>query len=202
MHLNACQHTIPVGIRGWFDPLFRELYLTTYISSVSLGPPNVIARYEITMCITSSSQVHDKREEEKARENWLTLKYLTRAPRIYTGARMNNSRFSVYRGVFRKSIKACAFTHVSVFMRTRRADPRFAAYRIVPICGQEMPVHPTSWVCRLCVIWDHYIPPPFMGKGISPLIQKTRRNTHIEVKEALNCWTREIEKYNWSIIVG
>jgi hypothetical protein len=43
------------------------------------------------------------------------------------------------------------------------------------------------WVCRLCVIWDHYIPPPFVGKGISPLIQKLRRNTHIEVKEALNC---------------
>ena len=43
---------------------------------------------------------------------------------------MNNSRFSVYRGVFRKSIKACAFTHVGVFMRTRRADSHFAASRI------------------------------------------------------------------------
>ena len=42
MHLNAYQHTIFVGIRGWFDPLFRELWLTTYILVVSLGPPNVV----------------------------------------------------------------------------------------------------------------------------------------------------------------
>jgi hypothetical protein len=99
---------------------------------------------------------------------------------------MNNSRSNVYRGDFRKSVKACEFTHVGVFMRTRRADSRLAAYRIVPICWQEMPVHPTLWVCRLCVIWDHYIPPPFVGKGISPLFQKTRRNTHIEVAEEVH----------------
>ena len=43
---------------------------------------------------------------------------------------MNNSRFSVYRGDFRKSIKACEFTHVGVFMRPRRTDSRFAASRI------------------------------------------------------------------------
>jgi hypothetical protein len=36
---------------------------------------------------------------------------------------------------------------------------------------QETPVHPSLWVCRLCVIWDHYIPSPFMGRGISPLIE-------------------------------
>ena len=130
-------------------------------------------------------------KREYTRVGWdtakLTLICFTKTSRIYTGARMNNSRPNVYRGDFRKSAETCELTHVSVFMRTRRADPRFAAYRIVPICGQEMPVHPTSWVCRLCVIWDHYIPPPLMGKGISPLIQKTRRNTHIEVKEALNC---------------
>jgi hypothetical protein len=41
-------------------------------------------------------------------------------------------------------------------MRTRRADSRLTAYRIVPTCRQEMPIHPTLWVCRLCVIWDHY----------------------------------------------
>jgi Tat protein secretion system quality control protein TatD with DNase activity len=44
---------------------------------------------------------------------------------------MNNSRSNVYRGDFCKSVKACEFTHVSVFMRTRRADSRFAAYRIL-----------------------------------------------------------------------
>ena len=44
---------------------------------------------------------------------------------------MNNSRSNVYRGDFRKSVKACEFTHVSVFMRTRRADLRFAASRIL-----------------------------------------------------------------------
>jgi hypothetical protein len=44
---------------------------------------------------------------------------------------MNNSRFNVYRGDFRKSVKACEFTHFSVFMRTRRADLRFAASRIL-----------------------------------------------------------------------
>jgi hypothetical protein len=44
---------------------------------------------------------------------------------------MNNSRSNVYRGDFRKSVKACEFTHVSVFMRTWRADSRFAAYRIL-----------------------------------------------------------------------
>ena len=61
---------------------------------------------------------------------------------------MNNSRSNVYRGDFRKSVKACEFTHVGVFMRTRRADSRLAAYRIVPICWQEMPVHPTLSAMR------------------------------------------------------
>ena len=44
---------------------------------------------------------------------------------------MNNSRSNVYRGDFRKSVKACEFTHVGVFMRTRRADTRFTAYHIL-----------------------------------------------------------------------
>ncbi len=44
---------------------------------------------------------------------------------------MNNSRSNVYRGDFRKSVKACEFTHVVVFMRTRRADSRLAASRIL-----------------------------------------------------------------------
>ena len=44
---------------------------------------------------------------------------------------MNNSRSNAYRGDFCKSVKACEFTHVSVFMRTWRADSRFAAYRIL-----------------------------------------------------------------------
>ena len=87
---------------------------------------------------------------------------------------MNNSRPNVYRGDFRKSAETCEFTHVSVFMRTRRADPRFAAYRIVPICGQEMPVHPTSWVCRLCVIWDHYTTVSFSLLG-TPVFSHMRR---------------------------
>ena len=77
-------------------------------------------------------------KREYTRVGWdtakLTLPYLAKTPRIYTEARMNNSRFSVYRGDFRKSIKACEFTHVGVFMRTRRVDSRFAAYRMVPIC--------------------------------------------------------------------
>ena len=51
---------------------------------------------------------------------------------------------------------------------------------------QEMPVHTTLCVCRLSMIRDHYIPPPFVGKGISPLIQKTRRNTHVEVAEEVH----------------
>ena len=77
-------------------------------------------------------------KREYTRVGWdtakLTLPYLAKTPRIYNEARMNNSRFSVYRGDFRKSIKACEFTHVGVFMRTRRVDSRFAASRIVPIC--------------------------------------------------------------------
>jgi hypothetical protein len=60
------------------------------------------------------------------------------------------------------------------------ASPRLA-YRAD--IRQETPVHTTLCVCRLCVIWDHYIPPPFVGKGISPLIQTGRRNTYFEVKE-------------------
>ena len=44
---------------------------------------------------------------------------------------MNNSRSNVYRGDFRKSVKACEFTHVGVFMRTRRADSHFAASRVL-----------------------------------------------------------------------
>ena len=66
---------------------------------------------------------------------------------------MNNSRFSVYRGDFRKSIKACEFTHVGVFMQTRRGvNPRVAFADI----GQETPVHTTLCICRLCIILDHY----------------------------------------------
>ena len=65
---------------------------------------------------------------------------------------MNNSRFSVYRGDFRKFIKACEFTHVGVFMRTRRADLRLAAYRYVD--RKRRCIRPC--VCRLCMFWDHY----------------------------------------------
>ena len=44
--------------------------------------------------------------------------------------------------------------------------------------GQEAPVHTTLCICRLCVIRDHYIPSPFIGRGISPLIlqQQTGKN--------------------------
>jgi hypothetical protein len=49
------QHTISVGIRGGFDPLFRELYLTTYISVVSLGPPNEVDTG--SPCIVENKQV-------------------------------------------------------------------------------------------------------------------------------------------------
>ena len=78
----------------------------------------------------------------------------------------------------------CVYANAARGFTLRRASPN------VPISNrQETPVHPTLWVCRLCVIWDHYIPFPFMGKEISPLIQK-RRKTHIQVKEVLNCWTK------------
>ena len=33
---------------------------------------------------------------------------------------MNNSRSNVYRGDFRKSVKACEFTHVGVYANTAR----------------------------------------------------------------------------------
>ena len=71
------------------------------------------------------------RESVSTSKEQLTLPRFTKTSRIYTGARMNNSRSNVYRGDFRKSVKACEFTHVSVFMRTRRADLRFAASRIL-----------------------------------------------------------------------
>ncbi len=47
------QYTIPADIRGWLDPLFRELYSTTYISVVSLGPPNVVVTR--SPCIDNSN---------------------------------------------------------------------------------------------------------------------------------------------------
>jgi hypothetical protein len=40
---------------------------------------------------------------------------------------------------------------------------------------QETPVHPTLWVCRRCVIWDHYIPSPITEGGIGPLIRNLTR---------------------------
>ena len=61
---------------------------------------------------------------------------------------MNNLRSNFYCGDFRKSVKACEFTHAGVFMRKRRADSHFS--HIMPILDKlEAPVHPTLWVCRL-----------------------------------------------------
>ena len=71
------------------------------------------------------------RESVSTSKEQLTLIRFTKTSRIYTGARMNNSRSNVYRGDFCKSVKACEFTHVGVFMRTRRADSRLAASRIL-----------------------------------------------------------------------
>jgi hypothetical protein len=48
---------------------------------------------------------------------------------------MNNSRSNVYRGAFRKSAKACEFTHVGVFMRTRLADSHFAVFLLTGTAG-------------------------------------------------------------------
>ena len=76
--------------------------------------------------------------------------YFAKASRIYTGARMNNSRSNVYHGDFRKPVKAFEFTHVSVLMRTRLADSNFAALRIMyrfPIDRKRRCIRP--WECRL-----------------------------------------------------
>ena len=49
------------------------------------------------------------------------------------------------------------------------------------------------------MIWDHYIPPPFLGKGISPLIWNRRRNTHFEVKEVFKLLNKISIKCNREI---
>jgi hypothetical protein len=66
------------------------------------------------------------RESVSTSKEQLTLIRFTKTSRIYTGARMNNSRSNVYRGDFCKSVKACEFTHVGVFMRdaARRESAR------------------------------------------------------------------------------
>jgi hypothetical protein len=88
---------------------------------------------------------------------------------------MNNSRFSVYRGDFRKSIKAFEFTHVGVFMRTRRADSHFAASRIS--CRYQAGNAGASDLVSMPAVRDlgSLHSSPLMGKGISPLIQKKKK---------------------------
>jgi hypothetical protein len=68
------------------------------------------------------------RERESVGESGLTESdLLCKNSRIYTRGLYTK----VYRGDFRKPENACEFTHVSVFMRTRRADNHFAALRIM-----------------------------------------------------------------------
>jgi hypothetical protein len=101
---------------------------------------------------------------------------------------MNNSRSNVYRGDFRKSVKACEFTHVSVFMRTWRADSHFAASRI--LCRFQAGNAGTSDLVGMPAMRDlgSLHSSPLCGRRNYPLIRKTRRrNTHIGVKEVLNC---------------
>ena len=88
---------------------------------------------------------------------------------------MNNSRSNVYRGDFRKSLKACEFTHVSVFMRTRRADSHFAASRI--LCRFQTGNAGASDLVGMPAMRDlgSLHSSPFVGKGISPLIQKKKK---------------------------
>jgi hypothetical protein len=84
--------------------------------------------------VTSKYKTITEREKERERESgclteeldWLTLVYFAKASRIYTGARVNNSRSNVYHGDFRKPVKACEITHFSALMRTLRADSHFA----------------------------------------------------------------------------
>jgi hypothetical protein len=98
------------------------------------------SRYGITMYCKANTQVHGERVRErkwKVRADWLTLIYFAKASRIYTGARVNNSRSNVYRGDFRKPVNSCEFTHVSVLMRTWLADSHFAALRVMYWCPTE-----------------------------------------------------------------
>ena len=71
---------------------------------------------------TSKRQAH--RERERDSETGLTDSDLLckSLANLYS----NN-----YRGNFRKPVNACEFTHVSVLMRTRLADSRFTAPRIM-----------------------------------------------------------------------
>ena len=67
---------------------------------------------------------------------------------------MNNSRSNV----FRKPVKACEFTHVSVFMRTRRADLHFAAYRILcrfPTDRKRRCIRPCGYAGYACALHRH-----------------------------------------------
>jgi hypothetical protein len=82
MYLTACQqHTIPVGIRGWFDPLFRELFLTTYISVVSLGPPNVVDTG--SPCIEAIHKYRKSTERERRCESTGWIWFTLQKPRVF-----------------------------------------------------------------------------------------------------------------------
>ena len=91
------------------------------------GTPCIASNFSRVQNSTQRKRIHTGR----LKQSLTNSSCYTKTSRIYTGARMNNSRSNVYRGGFRKSVKACEFTHVSVFMRTRRADLRFPASRIL-----------------------------------------------------------------------
>ncbi len=134
-----------------------------------------------------------RREKESVyalvKNNWLW--HTLREPRVFILEREWTTRASASIAEIFTSLSMRVNSRMSVCLCERsariHASPRLSHRADI---RHETPVHPTLWVCRRCVFRDHYIPPPFMGKGISPLIQKTRRNTHSEVKEVLNCWTR------------
>ena len=98
----------------------------------------LIDSLKITMYWKQFSKVQNSTQRKRKRDREWTLEQsltdsarFAKTPRIYTRARMNNSRSNVYRGDFRKSVKTCEITHIGVFMRTRRTDSHFAASRIL-----------------------------------------------------------------------
>ena len=143
----------------------------------------------------------NERKRRRERTDWLWSILLE--PRVFILEREWTTRASASIAEFFASLSKRVHSRMSVCLCERgariHASPRIALYRYV---GRKCRyIRPRGYAGYA---WFGIITflPPFLGKGINPLIQKTRRNTHIEVKEALNCWTREIEKYNWSIIVG
>ena len=136
-------HRVIVGIRRWFDPLFRELYLTTYISIVSLRPPNVVDMGSPCFVVTSKYKTITERERERENTRRKLLCFTLQKPRLYRSA----SEQLALRRLSRRPLQTCerVWIHARKCLLMRKR--LFATLRTICL----LPIDRKRWLPCVCI---------------------------------------------------